>query len=178
MSSLDITLIGLIALAAWRGFKNGLFVELASLIGMVAGVFGAIYFSGYAGGWLKGAFNLDEKYLNLIAFAVTFIGIVVAITMAGKFLTKIANFASLGIINKLAGAVFGGLKSAFILSVAIMWLNKWGMSGFIFTEHKKEDSIIYPHIEALAPAILPDLIEDAKEIIDQTKKDIDLEPEN
>ncbi len=175
MSSLDITLIVVIAIGAWRGFKKGLFVEIASLIGLVAGVFGAIYFSGYAGGWLRNAFDLDERYISLAAFAITFSGIVVAISMAGKLLTKIADFAALGIINKLLGAVFGGLKIAFILSVAIMWMNDWGMSGFIFTDEKKEDSIIYPHIEYLAPALVPDLIEDAKVIIDETKKDLETE---
>lgn len=173
MSSLDITLLVVIVLGAWRGFKKGLFVEIASLLGLIAGVFGAIYFSGFAGNLLENTFNWDQKYINLSAFAITFSAIVVAISMAGKLLTKIADFAALGIINKLLGAAFGGIKVAFILSVAIMWMNDWGMSGFIFTEDRKENSVIYPHIEALAPAILPDLIDDAKEIINETKKDIE-----
>ncbi|MDC7996993.1 CvpA family protein [Gilvibacter sediminis] len=178
MNSLDLALVVIIGLAAWGGWKKGLFVEVASLIGVVAGVFGAIYFSGYAGNWLENSFDWEQKYINLSAFAITFLIIVVAIQMAGKVLTKIADFAALGILNKLLGAVFGGLKMVFILSVALMWFNNWGMSGFILTEERKEDSILYANIEPIAPAILPDLIEDAKQIIDDTKEDLRLNEEN
>lgn len=178
MNSLDISLIILIALGAWGGFKKGLFVEIASLVGLIAGVFGAIYFSGFAGSWLRNSVEWDEKYINLTAFAITFTIIVVAVQMAGKLLTKIVDFAALGIINKLLGAAFGGLKVVFILSVALMWFNDWGMSRFILSEESKEDSILYPHIAVIAPAILPDLIKDAKVIIDETKEDLRVNEEN
>ena len=182
MSSIDITLAVIIGLAAWRGFKKGLFVELASLIGMVAGVYGAIYFSGFAAGLLEGVFDWRPKAINITAFAITFSGIVLAVTLAGRALTKIADFAALGIINKLLGAAFGGLKIAFIISVAIMWMAEplideatgletgRKMYSTIFTEERKAESVIYPYVEALAPAILPDLIDDAKEIINDVKE--------
>ena len=98
--------------------------------------------------------------------------------MAGKMLTKIADFASLGVINKLLGAAFGGLKMVFIISVALMWFNDWGFTGLILTEERKAQSALYPVIEPLAPAILPDLIEDTKEIIDETKEDLRMNEEN
>lgn len=178
MNSLDLALVVIIGLAAWGGWKKGLFVEVASLIGVVAGVFGAIYFSGYAGSWLENSVDWEQKYINLSAFAITFLVIVVAVQMAGKMLTKIADFAAIGILNKLLGAAFGGLKMVFIVSVALMWFNDWGMSGFILSEERKEESVLYAQIKPIAPAILPDLIEDAKEIIDQTKEDLRLNEEN
>ena len=190
MNSLDLALVVIIGLAAWGGWKKGLFVEVASLIGVVAGVFGAIYFSGYAGNWLENSVDWEQKYINLSAFAITFLVIVVAVQMAGKMLTKIADFAAIGILNKLLGAAFaaffssflgaafGGLKMVFIVSVALMWFNDWGMSGFILSEERKEESVLYAQIEPIAPAILPDLIEDAKEIIDETKEDLRLNEEN
>ena len=45
MNFLDIVLGILLALGLYKGVKNGLFVELASLIAIVAGVYGAIHFS-------------------------------------------------------------------------------------------------------------------------------------
>lgn len=178
MNVLDLALIVIVGLSAWGGWKKGLFVEVASLIGLIAGVFGAIYFSGYAGGWLENSLDWEPKYRNLAAFAFTFGIIVVAIHMAGKMLTKIADFASLGVINKLLGAAFGGLKMVFIISVALMWFNDWGFTGLILTEERKAQSALYPVIEPLAPAILPDLIEDTKEIIDETKEDLRMNEEN
>lgn len=175
MNGLDIALGIVLILGLYKGFKKGLFVELASLLGLIAGVFGAIYFSHIIGNLLANNVDWEPKYVNLAAFAATFTIIVVAISMAGKMLSKIADFTGLGIINKLLGALFGGLKVAFILSVALMWANDWGISGFIFADDKKEDSVLYEPIASIAPIILPDLIEDAKVIIEETKSDMDLE---
>lgn len=178
MNSLDIALILIIGLSAWGGWKRGLFVEIASLIGLVAGVFGAIYFSGYAGGWLENSLDWEPKYRNLAAFAVTFGIIAITIQLAGKLLTKVADFTSLGVVNKFAGATFGGIKMAFIISIALMWVTDWGFSGFILTEERKEDSALFPLVEPLAPVILPDLIDDATVIYEETKEDLRLNPED
>ncbi|MEP2936401.1 MAG: CvpA family protein [Gilvibacter sp.] len=175
MSGLDIALGIVLVLGIYKGFKKGIFVEVASLVGLIAGVFGAIYFSHIIGDLLSDNVSWEPKYVNLVAFAATFTIIVVVIAMAGKMLAKIADFAGLGIINKLLGAAFGGLKVAFILSVALMWLNDWGVSGWIFSEEKKEASVLYEPIESIAPIILPDLIDDAKVIINETKADMDIE---
>jgi len=176
MSGLDIALGIVIVLGLYRGFKKGIFVELASLIGLIAGVFGAIYFSYIIGDLLRDTVTWEDNTVSLVAFAATFISIVIVISMAGKMLSKIANFTGLGIINKLLGAAFGGLKVAFIISVTIMWLNEWGVTTEWFLDSdKKDESLLYRPIESLAPAILPDLIEDAKVIIEETKADMDLE---
>ena len=175
MNGLDIALGVVIVLGLYRGFKKGLFVEIASLVGLIAGVFGAIYFSYIIGNLLADNVSWEPKYVNLVAFAATFTIIVVAISMAGKMLSKIADFTGLGIINQLLGALFGGLKAAFILSVALMWAGDWGMSGFILSEENKEESVLYEPLASIAPVILPDLIKDAKVIIEETKADMDLE---
>ena len=175
MSGLDIALGILIVGGLYKGFKRGIFVEVASLVGLILGVFGAIYFSHIIGNLLADNVDWQPKYINLVAFAATFTLITVAISLAGKMLAKFADFAGLGIINKLLGAAFGGLKVVFILSVAIMWLNDWGVSSWIFSDESKEASVLYAPVESIAPVILPDIIEDAKVIIDETKADMDLE---
>ncbi|WP_435578282.1 CvpA family protein [Gilvibacter sp.] len=62
----------IIGLAAWGGWKKGLFVEVASLIGVVAGVFGAIYFSGYAGSWLENSFDWEQNTLTCLPLPLPF----------------------------------------------------------------------------------------------------------
>jgi len=52
MSFLDIILGLLLAYGLYKGLKNGLFVELASLVALIAGIFGAIHFSYIAGDYL------------------------------------------------------------------------------------------------------------------------------
>ena len=93
---------------------KGLFVEVASIAALILGVYGAIHFSDFAASFLMERVDWNENYVNITAFAITFIAIVIVIALAGKALTKIADFASLGILNKLLGGLFGALKVGLI----------------------------------------------------------------
>jgi len=57
MNSVDIILGIILLIAFYTGYKKGLFVALASLVGLVLGAIGAIYFSGYAGVYLAQWFD-------------------------------------------------------------------------------------------------------------------------
>jgi membrane protein required for colicin V production len=159
MNIIDIILGVILLFAFYTGLKKGLFVTLASLIGLIAGVYGAIYFSNYAGAYLSNAFNWSEQVTNLAAFAVTFLAIVFVISLAGKLLTKVADFAALGLINKLAGGVFNTLKIAFIVSVIFMFISSsTSVSGLLISEDKKDSSKLYEPIASIAPILLPNLL--------------------
>jgi membrane protein required for colicin V production len=80
MSLVDIILGILLLFAFYTGIKKGLFVTLASLIGIIAGVYGAVYFSHYAAGYLMDYFNWKEQTINLAAFALTFLVIVLVVS--------------------------------------------------------------------------------------------------
>ena len=122
MNYLDIIIGILLLLGLFKGLKNGLLIEVASLIALVLGIYGAIHFSYYAVDFLTEKVDWSIQAINLAAFAVTFIIIVLVITLAGRILTKVASLAMLGIVNRILGAAFGLLKSAFILSVILMFL--------------------------------------------------------
>ena len=44
-------------------------------------------------------FDWGEKTINITAFAITFVVIVLVISLAGKALTKLADFAALGLLK-------------------------------------------------------------------------------
>lgn len=163
MNTIDIVFGIILILGLIQGFRKGLFVELASLIGLIAAIYGAIHFSHIAANWIAQRTSWTEQVINLAAFAVTFIIIVFVVSLAGKLLTKIANFAMLGIINRIAGAVFALVKYAFLLSVVIMFLNEANdRIGFV-SEAVMEESILFSPVKTIAPAILPSILEKAKE---------------
>ena len=101
----------------------------------------------------------DEKYINITAFAITFIVIIVVIALAGKALTKIADFASLGILNKLLGGVFGALKIGLILSIVLIIFNKMNSNIPLIEDHELEDSMLYKPVKSIAPIIFPSIID-------------------
>ncbi|TXG37341.1 CvpA family protein [Seonamhaeicola maritimus] len=159
MGVIDIVLGALILFGLIRGFSKGLFVEVASLVALVAGVYGAIHFSNFAADFLIEKVDWELKYINIVAFAITFVVIVVVIGMAGKALTKIANFAALGLINRLLGAVFGALKIAVILSVVLIVFDKFNKTIPFADEDDLESSVLYTHVKALVPVVLPYILE-------------------
>lgn len=168
MGVIDIVLAIILLLGFYTGWKKGLFVALAGLIGLILGIIGAVYFSGFAADYLTNWFDWSEQLTNLVAFAVTFLGIVITISLLGKILTKVADFAALGIINKLAGAVFNLLKYALIVSVIFMFLNaSEDLSGYIISEEKKEASILYPYVEPLAPLVIPHVLKEVDKYKDE-----------
>jgi len=158
MSVLDIILGALLLFGLINGFIKGLFVEIASLLALVLGVYGAIHFSNFAAGLLQSRFDWSEKTINITAFAITFVIIVLAISLAGKALTKIADFAALGIINKLLGGVFGALKIGLILSVVLIVFDKMNRTLPFVDESELEDSVLYKPVKSLAPTIFPSII--------------------
>lgn len=159
MSVLDIILLALLLLGLIGGFRKGFFVEVASLVALIVGVYGAIHFSNFAGDFLMEKVDWNEKTVNIIAFAITFIVIVLVIALAGKALTKLADFAALGILNKLLGALFGLLKMAVILSVILIIFDSFNTTLPFADEDDLEDSTFYEPIRSLVPTIFPIILE-------------------
>jgi len=167
MSIIDIVLAALILFGFIRGIFKGLFVEVASLAALVLGVYGAIHFSEFAAEFLETKVDWDEKTTNIVAFAITFVVIVLAISLAGKALTKLANFAALGILNKLLGGVFGALKISLILSVILIVFSNLNQTLPFLEEDDLEESRLYQPVKSLANLILPDLIKSGKDLIEE-----------
>ena len=158
MSILDIILGALLLFGLIRGFMKGLFVEVTSLAALIVGIYGAIHFSNFVADFLENHVDWDEKYINITAFAITFVIIVIAIAMVGKALTKLADFAALGILNKILGAVFGGLKIALILSVLLIIFSKANKTIPFMSDEDLKDSVLYSPVKSLTPRIFPNLI--------------------
>lgn len=160
MNTVDIILSLVLLYGLVRGFFRGFLAELASLVGIVAGIYGAIHFSHFLGNFLSEHVDWKIHYINLISFAITFVLIVFLISLAGKMLTKIAAFAALGIVNKLLGAAFGLVKSAFIVSVIIMFFKATNERIELIEVETLENSILYEPVEKIAPIVLPSIIKE------------------
>ncbi|RIA10971.1 membrane protein required for colicin V production [Flavobacteriaceae bacterium MAR_2010_72] len=172
MTILDIILLALLLFGLIRGFIKGFFVEVASLLALVAGVYGAIHFSNFAADFLMAKVDWNEKTVNITAFAITFIVIVMVIALAGKALTKLADFAALGLINKVLGAVFGTLKIAVILSVVLIIFDSMNKTLPFTDEETIEESMLYEPVKALVPTIFPIILE-KKEVLEEELLPVD-----
>jgi membrane protein required for colicin V production len=153
MNLLDVILGLLLAFGLYKGLKNGLFVELASIIALIAGIFGAIHFSYITGEYLAENLHWDEKYMNIASFMITFIIIVVLVHLLAKLLTKIADFAMLGLLNKIAGGIFGALKIAVMVGAVLVFFDSVNQATNIIKEETKNESVLYEPLKEIGAFI-------------------------
>lgn len=165
MNVFDIVIAALLIFGFVRGVMKGLFVEVASLAALIGGVYGAIHFSYFIGDFLKEAVSWDQEYVSLAAFAGTFITIIVTIALLGKMLTKLADFAALGVINKILGGVFGAIKIGLILSVVFIFFGKMNDTIPFVKKETLDESILYAPVKKIAPTIFPSIIKNEDELV-------------
>lgn len=163
MGVLDIVLGLLLVYGLYKGFRNGLFIEIASIIALIAGLYGAIHFSYIAGDYLAQNMEWNERYMNMTAFIITFIIIVIAVHLAGKFLTKIADFAMLGLLNKLAGAIFGALKVAVIVGALLVFFERANSSVNMVKSETLAESVLYEPVKEIGALVFSKVLEGKEE---------------
>ena len=157
MGLLDIILGVLLAFAFYKGLQNGLFAELASLIALLAGIYFAVKFSSYMKDVLAGFVKWNPNTIQVAAFVLTFIAVVVVVSIVGKFLTGVADFAFLGWLNKLGGGFFRVLKTILIISIVFAVFEKINFNHILAKKETLENSLFYNPIQKTASYMYPSL---------------------
>lgn len=156
---MDLILGGLLAYGFIKGIWKGLFTELASLLSLLLGLFIAVKFSGFTAGLLQGTYTGNPKYIAIIAFGITFIAVVAAIIVLGKVFTSLASLASLGIVNRILGGIFGLVKTALILSVSLNFFLKINSGELFAKKETLENSVFFYPVLQISETVFPVLQE-------------------
>jgi membrane protein required for colicin V production len=155
MNYIDLVLGIILIIAAIQGFQKGFIVELASLAALILGIWGAIKFSDWTAGFITRSTGFHSESLSTIAFVVTFIAIVILIHILGKVLDNAVKAVALGFLNRLAGIIFGVLKTAVILSIILLLFESVDENVHILPEKQKADSKMYSPMKQLVPTLFP-----------------------
>jgi membrane protein required for colicin V production len=155
MNIIDFIIAGILIFALVKGFIKGLIIEVASILALILGIWGAIRFSGYVGQRLTDYFDLTTQYLGVIAFAITFIIIVLLVHLLAKILDKLLKAVALGIPIRILGAIFGVLKAILILSIVMVIINTLNDKREFISKQHLQNSVLYYSISDIAPALFP-----------------------
>ena len=158
MNTIDIIISVFLLFGLVRGFMKGFFIEVASLLALVGGIYGAMNFSFFASDMLKEHVSWDEKYIQIAAFSITFLAIIILVSLLGKFLTKMAETIALGLANKIFGAVFGVLKIAIILSFILLFFNQINSTIPFIKQKTVDESLLFKPVKELAPMLFPSFL--------------------
>jgi len=150
LSSLDIVLAIIILGGAYGGYKDGFILSLFSLIAIVLGLLGGFKLMGWAMVFLADKYNVDQKILPYLAFALVFLLIVILVGLLGRLIKVGVKKSLFGPLDSIIGALLGLIRMTFMVSIAL-WI---GDSLKIdFPEEWTAKSWLHPITEGFAPKI-------------------------
>ncbi len=152
MNWLDITILIVIALFFFAGFKNGILRTLISLAGLILGIILAGRYYPLVAGYLT--FIPTESIANIVAFIIILAGILVFAMVIAAVMTQFAKAILLGWLNGLLGGIFGAVTGFLIMSALLaIWVKFRGPSGAVEESQLARAFLSYfPVILGLLPA--------------------------
>ena len=147
MIAIDIAILVIAIWLAYKGFSKGFVTELASLVALILGIYGAIHFSVLLNDTVA-SIGISERFVPILSFALTFILILLVVHLIAKIITKLIDALSLSFLNKLGGAIFGAIKGLLICTIIVVFVNKLDQRiSFMSEDMKKESNFYSPMVE-------------------------------
>jgi len=158
MNTLDVVIAVVVGFCLVRGTFRGLVKELSSVIGVFAGYYAAYTYytalSGPLSNWIS-----NTAYLNILSFMIIFCGVFFAVSVLGIVLRYLLNTASLGWVDRICGAGFGGIKGALIASVLVLVLTTFLPKNASIVR----DSLLSPHVVTISEKMAKIVPEEMRE---------------
>ena len=150
MNYLDIIIAIILLVFGFKGLRKGLIIEVVTLLAFGVGIYGAMHFSDFTAEHLQDFMEINPKYLNTIAFVLTFIILVVLVNLIGRLVSRAIKSLNLGFFDRLGGFLFGILKGVLLCSTFVLVLNNLQWTGII-KEEVRQKSFLYPYVEKTVP---------------------------
>ncbi|NHM06060.1 CvpA family protein [Flavobacterium sp. CYK-4] len=157
MNLLDLFIVFFLVIGIIQGFRRGFFVELASLVSMLLGIFIAIKFSHLTQSWLIHQTHWNPKTVQVAAFALTFILVIIGVSMLAKVFTTIANLAFLGWVNSVFGSILALLRGILVLSILLNLFQKVEGNFSLISQEAKQKSALLEPIQEVSRKIYPSI---------------------
>lgn len=173
---IDIVILIIILWFAYKGYKNGLISELATLLALFLAIWAALKHSSFANNLLREQLNMTGDYVPYLGFILTFLIVLIVVGFVGKLLTRLLGFAQLGIINRFLGVVFSSAKIIIILALIINGLDRINTNTEFVKKDTINESYLYLPLNSLAEKIYEfsdEHLDEVKEAIDNTFDRID-----
>lgn len=155
MNYIDFIIIILVLASAIKGATKGLIYELASLIALIGGVWGAIKFSHATQTFLVERMDFTNNYIGIISFVITFVIIIIIVHLLAKAVEKALESVALGAANRILGFVFSAFKAMFILGILVILIEKIDETLPFVPKDDVQESKLYNPLRSIAMTTFP-----------------------
>lgn len=151
MNITDIILIVVLLYAAYKGFCNGLVIELCGILGVIVGAYLAYKFAWQLAEWL----SLSDTVGYVVSFVLLLLVALLAIGIAARIASHVLRFTGFGTLNSLLGAAASVLKVALIAGIVLSYLDKFSTEEGPIDRKYIAESKLYGYFEGLSDAVFP-----------------------
>ena len=155
MNVFDIIILIPLCFGLIRGFIKGFVQQIASLAGVVIGIYCAKFYSDALAQLFFKWFDMSLRYGKPVAFCVFFAGIGLGFYFVARLINNFLKKMELSGLNRLAGALFGGLKFLLIISIFINVFQAIDEKVHFVKEERKDNSLLYYPTQKVVLYILP-----------------------
>ena len=120
MSGIDMTVVAILVLFTLIGALRGLFKEILSLVGIVAGVVAAFRAHGAVENVLLGFFPHFPGICKAASMGIVFIVVTSLVGILSLFLKKVVVITGMGAIDRTLGALFGLVRGLLVASAFLI----------------------------------------------------------
>ena len=152
----DIILLLCLIWGAFKGFRKGFIIQCFVILALVLAIWGGFAFTGKLEPFMQKHFHISDVVCYIVSFIIVFSLILILVYTSGYLVTKVVDALTLGMINRLAGAIFGLLANALILSVLILLFDRVNEKKHFIKPEILEKTYLYQPIGKVAPAIFPE----------------------
>ena len=167
MATLDIILLSVIALGVVLGFLRGALKQLAGLLGLVVGLLAARALYASVAERVFSHVTDNPSVAQLLSFVAIWLAVPLLYGLAAALLTKMMEAVSLGWLNRLLGAVLGGLLHALVLSLLVCVMEVVDTDSVLLSREAKRQSVLYDRLKPLAGLFLPAAQEFTRQIYNE-----------
>jgi len=147
MNGLDFLIILPIGYFAYKGYTAGFIQEVFGIIGIILAILVTFAYMKPLSDLFQPLFESSDTQ-TIAAGLILFIGTIAIVQLIAHAIKKFLELIKLNVINRLAGLMFGAVKSAIVIS-GFLWL----FAGLnLPTEETRNESAVYPLVFSLAPA--------------------------
>jgi membrane protein required for colicin V production len=143
LSTLDIILLVPLLFGIIKGFTKGFIRELAAVSGLILGVIAAFLLADNVFQYFTKYFENIEFELKIVSYVVVFFATILLINALASLLTRTMRLIALNGINRILGAIFGGLKWTAIMVLLVFSINKIQQNRTLFQKSTLNSSKIY-----------------------------------
>lgn len=149
MNFIDFCILIPLCWFGFKGFKNGLIYEIASILSLILGIIIAKHFSDGLAMLMP-----NVTFAKQVAFIIIFVSVVLLVHLLGNLMKKVIKLAIPEAVDHVFGLLFGVCKVLLVSSVVLFCIQDVDKREILLKKETKDNSLTYHYVEPIVPHAL------------------------